>query len=148
MVFMIRYSSELPLNPFLKSIFGLPDAAYARSRPRRRLSVATKLLKNKKKAESERRTAFQSGAASSEARHVLAGAARGPGANWRRFQREPLGLEPRQRHKDGTAEHNARDKLMRIKGKSVGKDGKMTSGGKKKKMNLSIRIPVNVHFRL
>lgn len=44
MVFMIRYSSELPLNPFLKSIFGLPNAADARSRPRRRLSVATKLL--------------------------------------------------------------------------------------------------------
>lgn len=45
MVFMIRYSSELLLNPFLKSIFGLPNAAYAPSRPRRRLSVATKLLK-------------------------------------------------------------------------------------------------------
>lgn len=45
MVFMIRYSSELPLNPFLKSIFGLPNAACARSRPSRRLSVATKLLR-------------------------------------------------------------------------------------------------------
>lgn len=142
MVFMISYSSELPLNPCFKSIFGLPNAADALSQLRHRLSVATKSLQ--KKAESERRTPFQSGAVLLEARRIFATAARSPRANWRSFQREPLGSKPGQRHKDRTAAPIARDKLIRIKWKSMGKDGKMT----RRNTNLPIRIPVNMHFML
>lgn len=91
MVFMIRYSSELLLNPFLKSIFGLPNAAYAPSRPRRRLSAATKLLKKRLNLKGERRP----NVVPRRRRRLGTSQPEQPEAIWRSLQMEPLDWEPR-----------------------------------------------------
>lgn len=114
MVFMIRRSSsQLPLNPFLKSIFGLYIAASP--------LACDRVVRKVQNVQTE--AALQSGGVSLEARWRVSHSGRRPESELARLSEgiSLTRLKPGRQHKGRTAAHNARDKSMGRKWKSEAK---------------------------